>query len=94
MKYLSFKNNTKADRIAGLQLNRLINGYVKYERLDELYLLEEAKYNGQVGKVGQLLMNAKSKGILIFNGIEQGSGYNSNKVYVYFKLNMITDAKE
>ena len=45
VKYLSFKNNTKADRIAGLQLNRFINRYVKYERLDKLYLLEEAKYN-------------------------------------------------
>jgi len=94
MKYLSFKNITKADRIAGLQLNRLINGYVKYERLDKLYLLEEVKYNGQVGKVGQLLMNAKSKEIPIFNGVKQGSSYNSNNVYVYFKPNMTTDAKE
>jgi len=37
-------------------------------------------------------MSAKVKGILIFNGVEQGSGYNDNKVYVYFKLNMTSEA--
>jgi len=94
VKYLSFKNNTKTERIAGLQLNRLINGRVKYERLDEITLLDEAKYNGQVGKVGKLLMMAKAKGIPIFNGVEQGSGKNSSKVYVYFKPNMTTEAKD
>ena len=40
IKYLSFKNNTRADRIAGLKLNRLINGRTKYERLDDIHLLD------------------------------------------------------
>jgi len=31
IKYISFKNSTKADKIAGLKLNRLINVKLNYE---------------------------------------------------------------
>ena len=39
-------------------------------------------------------MAAKSNGISIFLGIEQGSGPNTKNVYVYFKSSMATEAKE
>ena len=94
VKYLSFKNSIRVDKIAELHLNRLLNGKVKYERLDELQLSVTVRYNRQQGNVGQLLMSAKVKGISIFNGVEQGSKYHSNKVYMYFKLNMTSEAKE
>ena len=70
VKYISFKNSTKVEKLAGLHLNRLINCKVKYEQFDNLFLLESAQYNGQEETVGQLLMRAKSNGIPIFNGVE------------------------
>ena len=59
-----------------------------------MHLLDKVRYNDQKGKVGQLLMSAKVKGILIFNGVEQGFGYNCNKIYVYFKPNIILCMKK
>ena len=45
VKYLSFKNNIRAEKIAGLYLNRLINRKHKYEWLNDIELLDNAKYN-------------------------------------------------
>ena len=42
-------------------------------------------------KVAQVLIKAKSNGIPIFNGMEQGSGKNQTKTYIYFKPNMKTE---
>jgi len=39
-------------------------------------------------------MSIKTKGVPIFTRVEQGSGKNSNKVYLYFKPNMEEDAKD
>ena len=51
-------------------------------------------YNGKQGTVEQLLMSAKVNGMTVFNGVEQGSGQNCNRVYVYFNPNKISEAKE
>jgi len=39
-------------------------------------------------------MGMETKGVPIFTGVEQGSGKNNNKVYLYFKPNMEEDAKD
>ena len=39
-------------------------------------------------------MSAKVNGMTVFNGVEQGSGQNCNRVYIYFKPNKILEAKE
>ena len=38
-------------------------------------------------------MDIKSKGVLVFHGIEQGTGKNSGNMYVYFKGTMEVEAK-
>ena len=44
VKHLSFKNNIRVERIAGLQLNRLLNGRIKCERLDNAHVMDKAKW--------------------------------------------------
>ena len=39
-------------------------------------------------------MRAKANGIPIFNGVEQGYRQNNNRVYVYFKTSIISEAKD
>ena len=46
IKYVSFKNSTKADKIAGLKLNRLLNVRVKYEWLEDVNTLAAVRYKG------------------------------------------------
>ena len=52
IKYVSFKNSTKADKIAGLKLNRLLNVRVKYERLEDVNTLAAVRYKGHRGILG------------------------------------------
>jgi len=94
MKYISFKNSNKQDRIAGLQLNKYINVKTKYEWLDDLQVLDEVTFNGKKMTISQILTKAKKNGVLLFKGVEQGSGINGNKVFVYFKQNMTKEARE
>jgi len=47
VKYVSFKNSTKADRIAGLKLNQLLNIRLKYEWLEDIKVLEKVIYKGR-----------------------------------------------
>ena len=74
IKYASFKNSTKADKIAGLTLNRLINVHARYEWLNDATVLTNAKYKGTKGSLGQMIMNVKVRGVTVFNGAEQGWG--------------------
>ena len=52
VKYISFKNSTKADKIAGLKLNCLLNVRLKYEWLEDVNVLAAARYKGQKSTVG------------------------------------------
>ena len=94
IKYVSFKNSTKADKIAGLKLNRLINVHTRYEWLNDVTVLTTAKYKGIKGSLGQMIMNVKVKGVPVFKGVEQGWGKNSNRVYLYYKPNMTDEVKQ
>ena len=91
---MPFKNNTKTEKIDGLHLNRLINGRVNCEKLDDLNLMQKAQYNGQKGCVNKLLMNSKVKGASIFNRAEQGIGHHSKNAFAYHKPNMRTEVHE
>ena len=93
IKYLSFRNNIRAERAVGLKLNRLLNGKTKYEQLEDLNLMDKAKYNRQKGCVGKLLMIAKAKGSSVFSGVEQGSGKHKENVFVCYKPNMVQEAQ-
>ena len=66
----------------------------KYEWLDDLQVLADASFDGQEMTVSQILTKAKKNGVLLFKGVEQGSGINENKVFVYFKPNMTKEARE
>ena len=45
IKYISFSNNTKQERLRAIQLNKFINIRVKYESLDNVGVLNEAIFN-------------------------------------------------
>ena len=94
VKHISFQNSAKADRIAGLKLNRLLNVRVRHEWLEDVSVLAAARCKGKRGTVGQMIMKSKTKGIPIFNGVEQGIRKNKNRACVCFKPNMIDEAKE
>ena len=59
IKYASFKNSTKVDKIAGLALSRLINVHAQHEWLNDATVLTNAKYKGTKGSLGQMIMNVK-----------------------------------
>ena len=42
----------KADKIAGLKLNYLLNIQLKYEQLEDVNILAAARYKGQKSIVG------------------------------------------
>ena len=93
IKYVSFSNSTRNERIGALQLNKCINIKLRYECLEDVDILELAKYNGIEQTVSEVVMSIKSKGVPLFYGIEQGIGKNSRNVYVYFKGTMAVEAK-
>ena len=93
IKYVSFSNSTKQERLRALQLNKFINIRLKYESLNNIGVLNEAVYHKKNQIVVEVIMAAKINGILLFVGIEQGSGRNQNNTYVYFKLSMTAEAK-
>ena len=70
IKYVSFSNSTRNERIGVLQLNKCINIKLKYEYLENVDVLELAKYNGVEQIVSKVIMSIKSKGILLFHSIE------------------------
>ena len=94
IKYISFANSTRNKRIGALQLNKCINIKLKYECLENVNALELAKYNGVEQIVSEVIMSIKSKGIPLFYSIEQGTGRNSNNVYIYFKGTMAVEGKD
>ena len=94
IKYASFSNSSKVERLRALQLNKLINVRVKCESLNNINVLEEAEYNNKKQTVAEVIMSAKVNGMPLFIGVEQGSGKNNVNTYVYFKPNMSTEAKE
>ena len=94
IKYVSFTNSTRNERIGALQLNKFINIKLKYECLEDVGVLDEVKVQDQTKTLSEIFMNAKKNGISLFNGIEQGSGRNEKNTYVYFKGTMATEARE
>ena len=69
-------------------MNKILNRPNKYEWFENTSVLAPAQFKGQEMQFNQVIMRAKSNGIYIFNGVEQGSGMNENRVYVYFKPNI------
>lgn len=94
IKYVLFANSTRNERIGALQLNKFINIKLKYECLEDVGVLDAAKFQDQTKILSEFFMNAKKNGISLFNGIEQGSGKNEKNTYVYFKGTMATEARE
>ena len=70
IKYVSLSNSTRNERIEALQLNKCINIKLKYECLENVDVLELAKYNRVEQTVSKVIMSVKSKGIPLFYGIE------------------------
>jgi len=70
-----------------------MNVKTKYEWLENISIIAIAKFNRKHMIVGQILMKAKLNGVLLFNGIKQGPGMNSNNMYVYFKPNMTEEVR-
>jgi len=94
IKYVSFANSTRNERIGGLQLNKYINIRLKYECIKNVRVLDIAKYQGQEKPLSEIIMEAKKGGILLFHGIEQGSGKNEGNTYVYFKGTIAVEARD
>ena len=85
VKYVSLKHSSKAERIAGLKLNQIINAKLRYEYFKELGFLAEAEYNNQKMTIAQVLMKAKINGKTLFNGVEQGRGKYSARGHMFCK---------
>jgi len=47
IKYVSFKHSSKAERVAGVKLNQLLNVKLKYEFLEDTAVLADAEFNGK-----------------------------------------------
>ena len=94
IKYVSFKNNNRNERVSGLKLNQLINTRLKYEWLEDVSLFDKAKYQGTHMTISQILMRARANETKLFNGIEQGRGKYENRLYLYFKPNLQSEVNE
>ena len=94
VKYISFANSTRNERINALQLNKYINIKLKYECLENVDALDEIDIEEKRQTLSEVVMKAKKNGIPIFLGIEQGSGKNADHTYVYHKGSMAAEAKE
>jgi len=88
IKYVSFKNNNSNERVSGVKLNQMINTTLKFEWLEEVNLLDQARYHGKTMTISQVLMNARVDGIKLLNGIEQGRGKYRSRLYIFYKPNM------
>ena len=94
VKYVSFSSSSKVERVGGIKLNSMLNNRLRYKFLDEVDILDDAIYEGKSFKVSEVLMSASKNGMKIFQVIEQGYGNNYNRLYVYYKRNMKTNAQE
>ena len=94
VKYVYFANSTKNERIGTLQLNKCINIKLRHECLENVGILDEVLFNNEKSTVADVIMNVKKEGAPLFHGIEQGSGKNSQHVYVYFKGTQLAEAKD
>ena len=88
IKYISFKHNTRTERIAGMNLNKLLNGRLKYDWLVDVRLFDPATSNREKKTISQIIMNAKVNGKHIFNGLEQGRGEFSDRLCLHYKPSM------
>jgi len=70
IKYISFSNSTRNERIGALQLNKFINIKLKFECLENVGVFDKAYYQNKEKTVSEILMNAKKDGIPLFHGIE------------------------
>ena len=57
MKYISFKNSAKAERVAALKLNEMINAKLKYEWLEDARILDKGQFNGKAANALQITGN-------------------------------------
>ena len=94
VKYVSFKHSSKKERIASLQLNKLLNGPNNHKGFENMQVLAPAQFKGKNMPFSQVIIRAKTNGIYILNGVEQGSNMNKNRVCVYFKPNTREEARE
>lgn len=94
IKYVSFNNSTKNERIGTLQLNKCINIKLKYECLEDVGVLDEVEFNNEKSTLSEVIMSVKKEGASLFHGIEQGYGKNVNNTYVYFKGTRSVEARE
>ena len=93
-KHVSFKHNTRAERIAGMNLNKMLNGRLKYDWLENVRVFDKATFQGEKKSTSQIIMNAKAKGMHIFNRLEQGRGKYSERLHLHYKPNMKEDAQK
>ena len=56
--------------------------------------LDKVQYKGKKLTVAKSIMSVKVKWILLFAGIEQGSGNNEQNSYVYFKVLIAAEARK
>ena len=70
VKYISFVNSTRNERIGSLQLNKYINIRLKYECLEEVGILDEAEYQGKKKTLAEIIIEARKEGKQLFHGIE------------------------
>lgn len=93
VKCVSFKNSAKAERVAALKLNEMVNTKLKYEWIEDAWILDKGQFKGKAATASEIIMKAKDNGAPIFTGLEQGRGTYSNRVYSYFKPSMQEEAQ-
>ena len=79
-KCASFANSNRNERIGGLQLSKRINVRLKCDCLEDVDALGAANYEEKEQVVAAGIMSTSNNRILLFPGIEQGSGKNSKHV--------------
>ena len=94
MKHVSFAHSIRNKRIRALQLNKCVHVKLKCKCLENAGELNEAEISGKKQKLAKIIVSAKSKRILSFTGIEQGSGRNKNHTCAYFKEYVAVEARE
>ena len=70
IKYISFSNSLKQERIRALQINKFNNIKLNYERLGEVGTLDVVEGRKQIQTLAETFINAQINGITLFKGIE------------------------
>ena len=70
IKYISFKQNTKNERVVGLHLRKLLDRKLKCKWLDDAGILELVQHKEQDKTVAQMVINTLKDGVSLFAGVE------------------------